>query len=261
MRVLRKKLGQKKIYGVFLVLVYVFLPSVLLGQIRESANYQIERDSLNVGGGLSESSNYATTDSVGQSVSGRSESSNFELGVAGFQQEAQVADVYISITSPVDVSMPSLSGFTGGVSTSSVGWNIETNNATGYELSVSSDTNPAMQSVSTAVIPNYVPTTANPDYTWSVSATEAAFGYSVSGANISDYFKDNGTSCNTGSGTGTDSCWTGFSTTNQIIATTNAQNAPTGATTTLDLQTEIGNDIFIDAGNYSATLTVTAVSL
>jgi len=256
---IKKIVEQKKNFVLVALLLLIILPAITLGQIRESTNYKIERDSLNVGGGLSESTNYGVTDSVGQSVSGGSESANYELGVAGFQQA--IAATYIAITSPVDVNLPTLSGFTGGTSTSTINWNVETNNSSGYELSILSSTNPTMQTVSGDVIANYTPAGSNPDLVWNVPSTEAAFGYSVSGANIVDFFKDDGFACNTGGGTGTDSCWLGFSTSDQIIASSNSQNAPTGATTTVELQAEIGNGIFITPGDYSASLTVTAVSL
>jgi len=261
MNSIKKIVEQKKNFVHVTLLLLIILPVISLGQIRESANYKIERDSLNVGGGLSESSNFGVTDSIGQAISGRSESSNYEIAVAGFQQQPQVADTYIAVTSPIDVTLSAISGFTGGTSTSTISWNVETNNSSGYELSILSSTNPTMQTVSGDVIANYTPVGANPDLIWNVPSTEAAFGYSVSGANIVDFFKDDGFACNTGGGTGTDSCWYGFSTSSRIIASTNSQNAPTGATTTVELQAEIGNEIFIDAGDYSASLTVTAVTL
>ena len=241
---------------IFLFLFVVTIPFLVDGQIRSSSNYQLERDSINIGGVLSSSTNYGIQDTVGEVGTGISSSTNYTL-LAGYQQPD---DTYITITSPADVSMDSISGLVGGTSTSSVSWTVTTNNNSGYSLSIRAGTSPAMKS-SNDEFEDYTPTGANPDFNWNVSSTEAEFGYSVESSDVVTKFKDNGSSCNTGSNNTNDSCWYNFSTTDESISTSATANAPTGSETKVELQAESGNSKILTAGSYSATLTVTAVSL
>ena len=79
-----------------------------------SSNYKIESDSVNFGGGLSESASYRLESTAGEVATGDSSSASFRLH-AGYQQ---MHETYIAFDDPADdVTMsPSLGGITGGTS-------------------------------------------------------------------------------------------------------------------------------------------------
>ena len=240
----------------FIVLSILVLPVLAESQIRSSSNYQIERDSLNTGGGLSGSTNYSLEDTTGDVATGESSSTNYGV-LAGYQQPD---DTFITITAPADVNMDSISGLIGGTSTSSVSWTVSTNNNSGYTLSIKADTSPALASAGDSFA-DYTPG-GDPDYDWSIAATTAEFGYSVESDDVVTKFKDNGSNtCNTGSNNTNQKCWDGFTTSDASIATKASANAPAGTLTRVELQAESGTNKILQAGSYNATLTATAVTL
>jgi hypothetical protein len=171
-----------------------------------------------------------------------------------------MTDNTISITSPSDVTLSSLGGVSGGTSSGSAVWKVTTGNPGGYVLYVNSGTNPALKN-NDAFFANYTPSTANPDFSFSVANTDAEFGFSPEGDHISARFKDDGVTCNTGTADASDMCWDAFSTTPEVIAQTNAQNSPGGTDTTIKFRAFIGNNKIQDSGTYTATITVTALAL
>ncbi len=248
-----------KIFSVALTCFALFsliLPALVDGQVRTSTNYQIERDSINIGGGLGTSTNYALESSVGEVATGRSTSTSYMID-AGYQQPE---NTYITISSPTDVSMSAINGLIGGTSTSSVSWTVTTNNSAGYSVTTQASTAPALASPLDA-FDDYVPIGSDPDFSWSIAASTAEFGYSVSGVHTVQRFKDDGAVCNTGSGNVAEKCWDGFSVTPETIAQSASANAPTGSVTTLELRAEAGADRLLTADDYSANITVTAVAL
>ena len=89
-----------------LVLTVLVLPAFLLlslseAQVRTSSNYQLQSDSINVGGGLSDSASYSLQSTAGEVATGESNSASFSLR-AGYQQ---MQEVYISLSSIADVVM------------------------------------------------------------------------------------------------------------------------------------------------------------
>lgn len=241
-------------------IIFIFiLPILVSGQVATSTNYQIERDSINIGGGFSTSTNYGLEDTVGGPEPQYATSTNYIL-LAGYQKPEE-ASISITINSPSDVNMDSISGLVGGVSTSTVAWTLTTNNGAGYSLSIKSVSSPALSS-SNDFFADYVPSGAAPDYNWSIETTSAEFGYSVTSADVVTKFKDDGsTSCNTGSSNTSQKCWYGFSTSDEAIATKASANTPAGTETTVELQAESGTNKILTAGNYSATLVVTGLAL
>lgn len=247
-----------KLFSISLTIItaaLVIIPAFVDGQIRTSTNYQIERDSINIGGGFSTSTSFSLEDTVGEVATGRSTSTNYMID-AGYQQPE---DTYITISAPADVNMDPINGLIGGTSTSSVAWTVTTNSNAGYSMSIKASTSPALAS-SNDYFADYNPG-GDPDFTWSIASTEAAFGYSASGADIIDKFKDNGVACNTGSGDTAEACWDGFTTSDETIVQSTSANAPSGTETTVELRAESGADKILTSGDYSAVITVTAVAL
>lgn len=233
----------------------VGVPTPALSQVMESSTYRIRADSVNFGGALSESSSYALEDTLGEIATGESESTTYKLK-AGYQQMVVAA---IAITSPSDVTMTSIEN-SGGTSNASVSWTVTTDNAAGYTLAVSASTDPALSSGSNSFA-DYTPLGADPDFSFSVAASAAEFGYSPEGDDIASRFQDNGSSCNAGLGDTADACWDGFSTANTTIASRTSDNhGSDGTATTVKLRAEIGSSASFSAGTYSATITATAVT-
>lgn len=241
--------------GMALVLI---VPSYLYAYAMGSGSYRIERDSINVGGtSNSSSSNFSLGSTVGELATGLSSSTSYRMNAGYWIPE----DTYISISAPSDVSLGSISGLVGGVSNGSSTWTVTTNNSAGYSLNVQASTSPALKSLHTS-IPDYVPSGADPDFSFTTPAFESRFGFTVEGSHAAARFKDDGSSCNTGSGNTTDACWDGFSTTTTSIATSNTSNDPTGTATTLKYRVEIGSSALQEAdSNFAASVTVTATTL
>jgi hypothetical protein len=159
------------------------------------------------------------------------------------------------------VALQSLSGLTGGISTSSADLHVITDNIAGYSLAVKATSSPALKDINGAFFSDFTPAGSDPDFQFSISTSESAFGFTPEGPDIASRYLDNGSLCSVGTGDTTDRCWEGFSLSDKIIAESGSNNQPDGATTTLKFRAEIGSAKIQDAGSYEATITVTAVSL
>lgn len=226
-------------------------------QVMQSANYRIESDSVNFGGGLSSSTNYALESTGGEIATGESTSTSYALK-AGYQQ---MVTRFISLSAPSSVTMsPSIVGITGGTSNGSTTVTVITDSAAGYSLTINAGVSPAMVKGSDSIL-DYVPV-SGPDYTFTTATDAALFGYSPSGVDVVQRFKDDGVSvCNTGSSETVLACWDGLSTTGVTIAQRASANTPSGSTTTVYFRVGIGSGVNQTAGIYTATTTLTAVSL
>jgi hypothetical protein len=223
-----------------------------------SPNYAIQSDSINFAGGLSTSTSYRMQDTLGEIGTGVSSSTNYVMN-AGYQQMLQS---YIAISvSSTTAALPDISGLAGGTGTASSTWTVITDNPAGYSLSAKVSTTPALQGDHGDNIADYVPAGAVPDLAFTILPTQSAFGFSPAGVNVVSRYLNNGSICGTGSSSTLNSCWDGFSTTNKIIAQSTAANQPSGATTTTVYEAKIGSSKIQTAGSYSATITVTAVTL
>ena len=60
-------------------MIVLLLLNVSLAQVRSSASYQLQSDSLNVGGGLSTSTSYISESTVGEVATGESSSASYML--------------------------------------------------------------------------------------------------------------------------------------------------------------------------------------
>jgi hypothetical protein len=123
-----------------------------------------------------------------------------------------MAESNIAISSQQDINLGSFGGVDGGAAEATPSMNVITDNEAGYELSVKADTSPAMQNTSAGGSFADYNAGTDPDYTFSVSASESAFGFSPEGANVTQEYLDDGSSCNTGSQQNSGTCWRGFTT-------------------------------------------------
>lgn len=241
---------------------YFVYSSGVFAYVMGSTNYRIQQDSLNIGGGdFSSSDSYKLSDTLGEIATGKSSSGSYNL-YAGYRQ---MNESYISISVADDVALaPSIGGITGGTGNDSASWTIITDNAAGYSLTIKASSSPALVSGAYSFA-DYTPAGGaggNPDFTWSVVSTDSEFGFTPEGNDIVQKFLDNGVSpCNTGSTDTPDACWYYASTTDQTIAQSASANHPSGAATTVKFRATSGSSHVQVEGIYTATTTVTALTL
>lgn len=222
--------------------------------VATSTNYQLQSDSINFGGGLSTSTSYRQESTFGEIATGEATSTSYKLK-AGYQQ---MQEVYISMTSPGDVTLlPALGGITGGTSNGSTTVTVVTDSPAGYSLSIQAQNNPAMQSGSNS-IPDHV-TVITRDF--QIPGGSASFGYSIYGVNaVGDFYNDGSGFC--GSGVNASLvCWRGLETTPYQVAQGNGSNHPSGANTTINFRVGVSAGAGVIAGVYTATTTLTALPL
>jgi hypothetical protein len=257
---LRTSVSQKTKYAaasIVVVALALILAQDAYGQAMSSSNYKLQSDSVNFGGVRSGSASFIEEDTLGEVATGLSSSTNYVMK-AGYQQ---MQETVIAVVPASNVSMtPSIAGVTGGTSNGSTTFRVITDNPAGYTATIVASSSPALVS-SFDSFADYVPSGANPDFTFSIAATKSAFAFSPEGTDIVQRFKDNGSACNVGSGDVTLSCWDGLSTSPITIDTRNSANHPTGIVTTLNFRAASGsNHIQVD-GVYTATTTVTVLPL
>ena len=242
----------------WLVCLALLTPFVIFAQVMQSSTYRVQSDSINVGGVNSSSASYKIEDTTGEVGTGDSNSASYAMH-AGYQQ---MVSSYISISDVSDTSLANINGLTGGSSGTSLAWLVTTDSPSGYALSVSSNTTPALKS-SLSSFADYAPSGADPDYTFSVPSSSSEFGFSPEGAHIVQKYLDDGLgACNIFSGNDTaDKCWNGFSTTPETVAAGSGGNSPSGTVTTLKVKAESGSAHIQENGVYTVTLSVTAVTL
>ncbi|MFA6547907.1 MAG: hypothetical protein WCT11_03125 [Candidatus Magasanikbacteria bacterium] len=171
----------------------------------------------------------------------------------------------LSLACPVaTANLGTIAGLTGGSATADVDCNVKTNNYNGYTLTLTPTTSPALMTADGhSSFANYI-ATSTPDYSWTVAAAEAKFGFSVTSTDVVAAFKNDGASaCGApGSVIGLDHCFVGFDGTNATqIASKSIQTTVSGVTTTVRYKAEVGNAKGQPSGSYSATITITAATL
>jgi hypothetical protein len=241
------------------VLTVVVVSSLTLSsaQVMTSSNYQIQSDSVNVGGGNSSSTNYGLESTTGEIATGNSSSTNYALR-AGYQQ---MQEVFLSLSTVADAVMsPSLGGITGGVANGTTSFVVVTDSPSGYSVSIAASTTPAMQSTA-GTIANYTPAGAVPDFTFTTGSGQAHFGFTPEGPDIALRYQDSGGVCGVAGGDTSFACWDALGTTSRTIVSTTNNNQPNGATTTLRFRVGIGGTAGVTAGTYIATTTITALPL
>jgi hypothetical protein len=223
----------------------------------QSTTYKIQSDSINFAGGNSSSGSYSIEDTLGEIATGPSSGTIYRVG-AGYQQMNE--PTYITLTSLSDLQLNNIGGIAGGIATGTHSWLVTTNNPSGYTLTVKASTSPALKSGNVSFA-DYAPAGPDPDLDFSIAATTSSFGFSPEGGDVIQRFKDNGSACNAGTLNSKDKCWDGFSTTTKTVSTRNSSNLPSGSTTTLKYRVQTGTSKIQEAGDYSALITVTALTL
>lgn len=241
----------------FIVSSVIAVPLFINAAAMTSASYQIESDSINVGGSRGTSASYIIEDTTGEVATGYSSSTSYDLQ-AGYQQ---MQENFISISVAPDIVMTNIAGIGASSSTGSTTWTVLTDSSAGYELSIKATSSPALQSVEGYTFNDYIAGQAEPDYLFSIPATSSEFAFTPEGVDIPQTYQDDGATCNIASGGTADRCWSGFLTTDTIIARRTSANHPSGATTTVKVRAENGVSHIQEAGTYTATLIVTAVAL
>lgn len=238
-------------------IVSILVAQVSIAQVMNSGSYSIQNDSINFGGGLSSSTSYTQESTFGEVATGQSSSAAYNI-FAGYQQ---MADVYIAIAAVSDVTLsPSIDGATGGTANGSATITVTTDNDAGYELYIKASSSPALVS-GLDFFADYTPVGINPDFSFGIAATEAEFGFSPEGVDVTQEYLDNGSSCNTGVLDTVSACWGPLTTSNELIATRSTENNPSGTATVVRFRAESGSSNMQQAGVYVATTTVTAIPL
>lgn len=220
-------------------------------------NYKIPVDSINIGGQQGSSASYDLLDTTGEVGTGDSASSSYGINAGFIAAQA----VYLAISTASDVTMsPAIAGISGGTGSGSTVWTVTTDNAAGYTLSIRADTTPALRSA-TSSFADYTPTGVNPDYNWGIAVADSEYGFTPEGTDIIQRYKDNGSSCNVGSGDTADRCWDALTTSDQPVAQRTSGNHPSGTTTAVKMQAEAGSNRIQPSGTYTATITVTVLPL
>ena len=223
-----------------------------------SNNYTIQSDSINFGGGRASSTSYVIEDTFGEIATGVSTSSSYSL-YAGYQQ---MYETYISMTSPSDVTLtPSIGGVTGGIANGSTTVTVTTDSVAGYEFYIKASSSPALSSALDDFVDYTIASAGVPDLTFTIAATSSEFGFSPEGGDIVTKYKDDGFVCNVNSNDTADRCWEGLSITNELIAKSTTANHPDGVQTTIKFRAQSGSSHIQIAGDYTATTTITAISL
>lgn len=191
----------------------------------------------------------------------------------------QITGEIAFLVEPADVAMTdpaaSIGGITGGQSNGATTAVVKTNNAAGYNMTISfEDANAgsaaqhAMKSnsvVNNDVINNYSPTgTTDYDFANNPTGGAAEFGYSVAASSTADLniaFKHSGTTCGSGTTATLGKCWAAPLTTSQEIINRSTP-AGTGATTTISFHVNVPSSPSptLSADTYTATATLTATT-
>jgi hypothetical protein len=239
--------------------LYAYPPASVTG-VMSSTNYTLQSDSINFAGRNSVSANYTLEDTAGEVGTGVSSSTNYTVN-AGYQQMQTVA---ISVVPPTNVTMsPALGGVTGGTSNGSTNFIVTTDDPAGYTSTIVASSSPALVNTasSTVSFADYAPVGSAPDFSFSITPNESAFAFSVFGADADQRFKNNGSSCNTGSNNTVQTCWDGLATSAKTLAGSTVNNQPSGTETTLYFRAGVGSSRNQLAGNYVATTTITVIPL
>jgi len=264
----------KNILSFLAVFSFIFLLVFFGGSIFTKAE-SISSDAIDAGGGRSSSGNYILESSLGQFDGGMASNDNSQLN-SGYEQSGGGGGTYVNleIVYPTggNVAMSSVSGFLSGDTGNGYSDVKVTTDYDGYNLNIKSTTNPAMKCVTSSgcdvsdVFANYTPSggVGTPDYAWSVGSGDSEFGFTPKGSDILTKFKYNteATSCGSGSSepSGGNYCWDALGTSDTLIASSDAPNISDGTTTDIKFRTQIGSSKIQPAGNYQASITVTATS-
>lgn len=197
---------------------------------------------------------------------GRSATETFEV-----TQTVSGAIAFFASSTPVSMS-PALDGLTGGTSYGSTTARVRTNNALGYNMSITfASTAPMVRNGGSGAIATFLYSTSTFTYPagFTTSVANAQFGFTVNASTTEDVatvFHSSAGLCGTsvvGSFTfGT--CWRGASSTNiaasTLLINRSTPTPPSGSTSTVQFRITIPNNPspVVPDGTYTATATLTA---
>lgn len=165
----------------------------------------------------------------------------------------------ISITSPSDETMSRNIGVSADTATGDTVWNVKTNNAAGYTLSVKATTSPAMHNGSNS-IDDYTPAVAATPETWSVSSG-AEFGFSAFGTDVPTGTWGTDSDCIAAAHVPSAGLlYRDFDTSDIQIATRAATTTTAGVDSTVCFAVE-QDTFYIPSGVYQASIVATASTL
>jgi hypothetical protein len=239
------------------VLLVVGAAKGVYGQVMSSVHYRLNSDSLNFGGANSTSSSYTIEDTMGEIATGFSSSTNYSIN-AGYQAMNLVA---ISLVPPGSVTLsPSIGGVSGGTSDGSTNFTVTTDDSAGYASTLVASTSPALVGPY-GTFADYVPGGSAPDFTFAISPSASAFGFSAQGTDADQRFKNDGSVCNAGANSTIRTCWDGLSTSPKTVADRTSANQPSGTLTNLYFRAKSGPANIQPDGTYIATRTLTITPL
>jgi hypothetical protein len=194
---------------------------------------------------------------------GRAISSNFVVS-----QQITNEISFIATTSATAMT-GSIAGLTGGYATGTNRTVVNTNNPTGYNMTITFPTTTsgrAMQASSTAFIDDYIPAGGTPtstDFSWidPTSGTASRFGYTVRASTtgeVTAMFRNNGSACNTGATESDDRCWARPSTSVVTIINSTTPNSSSTSTIKFKVAVPSNPNPALPATFYYATGTLTA---
>lgn len=191
------------------------------------------------------------------------------ISVGSTNTVSQTVTSEIAFQTPANdvVLSPSIDVSIGGQASGETQVVVVTNDHLGYSMTVTASSSLGMvgNASSTLYIPAYVTSApGTPDFTFSVPANTAYYGYTVEASTTSDLataFKDNSSICGVVAGSDTaDRCWIFASTTPYTVINRASETSLSGATTTLKFLVVINANPNpgIPNDTYVATTTLTA---
>lgn len=171
-------------------------------------------------------------------------------------------DSGITITEGIDVAMAPNIGVGSNTSIGGTSWIVKTNNEHGYNLNVKASTAPALKhSNGTNFFSDYTEATSGTPETWSVASGGYEFGFSAYGEDVASLTWGTGIDCGTSATISTNGLkYVGFKPTDKTIATRNSMTDGDGTQTNICFAAE-QKDIYVPSGEYTATITATAMTI
>jgi len=168
----------------------------------------------------------------------------------------------ITISDGDDVTMLPTMGILSNSAIGETTWTVKTNNVSGYKLDVKASTEPAMaHTTTTDTFADYSETVLGTPETWSVGSGDYEFGFSAYGDDVADGTWGTGVGCGTHTTISTNNLnYLGFKTTDKTIATRSSVTPNVGVETNICFAAE-QKDVYAPSGEYTATITATAITL
>lgn len=227
----------------------------VLGFSMSGAEYRVQFDAINVGGGVATSNLYGSSYSLGDVAPGTSEGATFGVR-SGYQY---VLESFIALNEIPDIIMNSaIGGVSGGIANGSTTIVVTTDNTAGYQLTLSTEGSGGLTAASGTILA-YEPASSLPDFDFLTDATDAHVGYTITGDNIAADFLSDGATCGAGAQE-VGQCWRGLAGSDAVIAT-GPGSFSGDAEIELTVRVGVGDGTLLAPGTYRGTSTITAIAL